>query len=320
MNLADIRKKAGLDPDAPPVHDESASLDAASDRELEAHDTEQQDFVPPAAFMESILDDEEETCSALSSHGGGDEECPVEIPEPVAGLDAAWEHDAASVEEEPCSLGPEVQMDQEGPEEPASAPSSLPAADDAFLEVPVVFPAASAPFTAHSPLAVLLAGRAALLDDEEGDDEDLETVGDALLEYLCFRVSQELYAVNIMEIKEIIKPREWTEVPRAPHFVSGVISLRGVIIPVFDMRKRLGLPQVQACGKERIVVVRDGESFCGILVDEVVQVVRIPVTSIESAPAVLEGIDRDFVLGIGRHEEKMLILLSLEHILNLSLV
>jgi purine-binding chemotaxis protein CheW len=123
-----------------------------------------------------------------------------------------------------------------------------------------------------------------------------------------------------MEIKEIIKPREWTEVPRAPHFISGVISLRGVIIPVFDMRRRLELPPVPASGRERIVVVKDGESFCGILVDEVVQVVRIPVTSIEPAPTVLEGIDRDFVIGIGRHEGTMLILLSLENILNLTLV
>jgi purine-binding chemotaxis protein CheW len=85
------------------------------------------------------------------------------------------------------------------------------------------------------------------------------------------------------------------------------------------MRKRLGLPPVQEGGKERIVVVKQAEGFCGILVDEVVQVVRIPVSTIEPAPAVLEGIDRDFVLGIGHYDEKMVILLSLEHILNLTL-
>lgn len=174
----------------------------------------------------------------------------------------------------------------------------------------------------RSPLELLMAGRSELQDGElYGDvDSSVESAGEALLEYLCFRVSHELYAVSIMEIKEIIKLREWTEVPRAPHFIRGVISLRGVIIPVFDMRRRLGLPAIAASGKERIVVVKEREGFCGILVDEVVQVVRIPVTSIEPAPAVLEGIDREFVLGIGRHDSNMLILLSLENILDLELV
>jgi len=57
---------------------------------------------------------------------------------------------------------------------------------------------------------------------------------------LCFKVADEKYAVNIMEIKEIIKPRDLTEVPRVPPYVSGVLSLRGIIIPVFNMHKRLG--------------------------------------------------------------------------------
>ena len=75
-------------------------------------------------------------------------------------------------------------------------------------------------------------------------------------EFLCFRVSAETYAINIMAIKEIIKPREVTEVPRAPAFVSGVLSLRGIIIPVFNMRLRLGLPGVEKSAKERIIVLK----------------------------------------------------------------
>ena len=122
-----------------------------------------------------------------------------------------------------------------------------------------------------------------------------------------------------MEIKEIIKPREVTEIPRAPGFVSGVLSLRGIIIPIFNMRLRLGLAEGEKSGRERIIVVKRGDEFIGIFVDEVTQVVRIASATIEKPPAVLDGIDRDFVSGIGRFNSQMLILLNQEKILDLSL-
>lgn len=171
------------------------------------------------------------------------------------------------------------------------------------------------------PLAVLLAGREAAEGSDETEMAEALPVYDRaeFLELLCFRVAAEKYAVNIMEIKEIIKPREVTEVPRVPPFVAGVLSLRGIIIPVFDMRKRLGHNGAHGAGKERIIVVRKGEEFCGIQVDEVTQVVRIAADTIEQPPAVLEGIDRDFVTGIGRFDGQMLILLNLEKVLDLNL-
>jgi len=138
-------------------------------------------------------------------------------------------------------------------------------------------------------------------------------------EYLCFRVSDEIYGINIMDIKEIIKPREVTEVPRAPSFVSGIISLRGVIIPIIDMLDRLGLPRESVTGRERVIVVRHGEAFSGLLVDEIIQVVTIANDCLEAAPAVLEGIDRDFVNGIGRADGRMIILLNLENVADIHL-
>jgi purine-binding chemotaxis protein CheW len=147
----------------------------------------------------------------------------------------------------------------------------------------------------------------------------IEHDGADFQELLCFRVADEKYAVNIMEIKEIIKPREVTEVPRVPPYVSGVLSLRGIIIPVFNMHKRLGHAVVKESGKKRIIVVKKGEEFCGVMVDEVIQVVRISPVAIEPPPTVLDGIDRDFVRGIGRFEGQMLILLDLEKVLDLNL-
>lgn len=177
-------------------------------------------------------------------------------------------------------------------------------------------------FSAYDPLALIMAGREGTSDEEQtGADAEKESLStaDVFNELLCFRVSSEKYAINIMEIKEIIKPREITEVPRVPSFVSGVLSLRGIIIPVFNLRKRLGLAPLQESLKERIIVIKKGEEFRGVLVDEVIQVVRIVASSIEQPPAVLDGIDKEFVSGIGRYDGMMLILLNLEKILDVNL-
>jgi purine-binding chemotaxis protein CheW len=174
----------------------------------------------------------------------------------------------------------------------------------------------------RDPLEAILAGREAA-----GCNESLSLVSDVpsdtgLLTYhqfLCFKVSDEVYGIDIMDIKELIKPREVTEVPRSPSFVSGIISLRGVIVPIIDMRDRLGLARERVTGRERVIVVRHGDSFSGLLVDEIIQVDRILNTDIESAPPVLEGIDRDFVTGIGRADGRMIIVLNLRNIVDIHL-
>ena len=189
--------------------------------------------------------------------------------------------------------------------EPACAPA---AADFDCERLPELF----------DPAAVILRGRessAFAEDAAAGEEPDAASV-----ELLCFKVASEEYAISIMNIKEIIKPREVTEVPRVPSFVRGILSLRGNIIPIFDMRVRLGLPGAAASERERIVVVKRQNGFCGVLVDEVVQVVRIAEAGIEPPPVVLEGIDRDFVQGIGRVAGRMLILLDMEQVLDVSLL
>jgi purine-binding chemotaxis protein CheW len=122
-----------------------------------------------------------------------------------------------------------------------------------------------------------------------------------------------------MDIKEIIKQREVTEVPRAQLFVLGVLSLRGTIIPIIDMRIRLSLAREKPIGKERVIVIKYNNSFIGLLVDEVIKVVQIPLDAIEPAPTVLDGIDRDFVSGIGRSDGRLIIILNLENISDINL-
>ncbi len=216
--------------------------------------------------------------------------------------------------------------------EPASEPLSVVSASQANILISTVrpekfenLPPASVltgkSVAYRNPIEVILAGRAASgcteekPDDEDNSPSDLEKN----LEYLCFRVSDEIYGINIMDIKEITKPREVTEIPRAPEFVSGIISLRGIIIPIIDMRSRLGLSRERTTGKERIVVIKNHQSFSGLLVDEVIQVVRVDKENMEPAPSVLEGIDRDFVSGIGRSAGRIIIILNLESIADIHL-
>jgi purine-binding chemotaxis protein CheW len=174
-----------------------------------------------------------------------------------------------------------------------------------------------------TPLEALLAGRtAAGCDDDEAalGEDDGDAAGDdsSLLEFLCFRVSDETYGINIMDIKEIIKPREVTEVPRAPLFISGVLSLRGTIIPIIDMRLRLGLLREAPTGKERIIVIKNRGSFSGLLVDEVIQVVQVQPEDVEAAPAVFDATDRDFINGIGHADGRLIILLNLENVADID--
>ena len=171
----------------------------------------------------------------------------------------------------------------------------------------------------YSALETILAGRElATGSDDNASIQALAYASEEVEEYLCFRVAHEGYAISIMAIKEIVKPRDVTEVPRMPAFIMGVISLRGVIIPVMDMRLRLSLPINPATGRERIIVLRMETGFCGVLVDEVIQVARIKKSAIEDPPAVLDGIDRDFVTGLGHFDNRMLIILNLGTILDIG--
>ncbi len=143
---------------------------------------------------------------------------------------------------------------------------------------------------------------------EQGKEEAAKEV----VEAITFLLDKEEYALDIRLVKEIIKPRELTDVPRAPKDIIGVISLRGAVIPIMNLRGRLGMPVKE--GGERIIIVRDGASLLGLIVDNVKQVVRVPNNNIEPPPSV-NNIEGEFIRGIGRYKGEMFILLELEKIL-----
>lgn len=146
-----------------------------------------------------------------------------------------------------------------------------------------------------------------------------ETIDNDIQQWLTFSLANEEYALNIDSVSEIIKPREVTDIPRVPDFISGIISLRGIIVPVFDLNRRLKLGQSEMGPSTRIIVCQEGERLAGFLVDSINQVVNVPLSKIEPPPTVLSGLDRDFVEGVGRVDERMLILLHLSNVIDAEL-
>ena len=142
----------------------------------------------------------------------------------------------------------------------------------------------------------------------KGDDERLQLV--------TFSIGDEEFGVDILKVQEIIRTMEITRVPRAPEFVEGVINLRGKVIPVIDMRKRFNLPAVQRDSHTRIIVMEFGSAkIVGFLVDAVSEVLRIPASTVEPAPAVVSGVGSEYIKGVGKLDDRLLILLDLDSLL-----
>ena len=138
--------------------------------------------------------------------------------------------------------------------------------------------------------------------------------------YLNFRLAKEEYGIRLSSVRETIKVPPITKVPLNPPYVAGVISLRGAIIPVIDLRLRLGLPVEMATRKMRIIVAQQENRVVGLLVDEVRDVQDIDREKIEPPPATLNSGEQEFIAGIG-HElapaeghGRVLILIRLEAI------
>ena len=136
------------------------------------------------------------------------------------------------------------------------------------------------------------------------------------IQLACFRVGLELYALDIMKIKEIIRPQKLTPIPKAPSFIEGVINLRGAVIPVADMRKRFDQPISQDNRKNRIVICSLAGKIIGLLVDEVTEVKRYGRKEIAPAPQFIKGPHADYFLGVACRDDELILLIDLEKVLS----
>lgn len=131
----------------------------------------------------------------------------------------------------------------------------------------------------------------------------------------CFRVGDQLYGLNILRIREIVRPQKLRPVPKAPTFIEGVINLRGAVIPVVDLRRRFDLPIPANDRKTRIMICALSGRIVGLQVDEVVEVRRYSRQEIQPAPHFLQGRGAEYFLGVCRRDEDLVMVIDLLKIL-----
>ena len=129
---------------------------------------------------------------------------------------------------------------------------------------------------------------------------------------VVFDLASEAYGVEIYAVKEIIRMQELTRIPKTDAYVEGVINLRGKVTPVINLRKRFGLRVSEVTKDNRILVVEVGNQDIGVIVDAVREVMRIPVSSIEPPSSIITSADSEYLMGIAKLEDRMVILLDLE--------
>ncbi|GAB6886666.1 chemotaxis protein CheW [Desulfothermus okinawensis JCM 13304] len=141
--------------------------------------------------------------------------------------------------------------------------------------------------------------------------QDTKQKHDQMLQLVSFKLGDEEFGVDIMQVQEIIRMQNITSVPNAPDFVEGVINLRGRVIPIIDLRKRFGLEEKSHDKATRIIVVKVEEITVGLVVDEVSEVLRIPIDTVEPPPPIVAGVESEYIKGVGKLEDRLLILLDL---------
>jgi purine-binding chemotaxis protein CheW len=186
---------------------------------------------------------------------------------------------------------------------------------------PEVSPVTLAATTPEDPLTDFFVGDAELSEATAGGGEAFvpqEARTGTTVELLAFWVVDEEYAIDIVQIQEIIKVPTITEVPRAPAGVLGIISLRGTIVPILDLRVVLHLEPRPPTSQSRVLVLRGDGDPLGVLVDRVSSVVRIDREAIEPVPRTMQREMTELLSGVGRIGERMLIVLEPTTLLSMT--
>lgn len=141
-----------------------------------------------------------------------------------------------------------------------------------------------------------------------GDDE--------VLQWVTYRLGDETYGINVMQVQEVLRHTEIAPVPGAPDYVLGIINLRGNVVTVIDTRARFGLLEGEITDNTRIVIIEADEQVLGIMVDSVAEVVYLKSSEIDSAPNVGTEESTKFIQGVSNRDDELLILVDLNRMLN----
>ena len=134
---------------------------------------------------------------------------------------------------------------------------------------------------------------------------------------VVFELANESYGINIAVVESIIKMQAITQLPQTPAYIKGVTNLRGTVLPVVDLRVRFGLEPQPDTKQTRVIVVTMGNLKVGLMVDGVSEVLRVAEGLIEPLPSMVNSVNADFLTGIVRLEDRLIILLEVEKVLDL---
>ncbi len=152
------------------------------------------------------------------------------------------------------------------------------------------------------------------LDAPTREANQAEGVG--TLQIVSFRLAQEEYGIEITKVQEIILMGEITQVPQTPNYIKGLINLRSTVIPIADLRLRFGLCEEEATDETRIMVVDVAGKTVGIIVDAVSEVLRVSRDQIAPPPPVIAGTEREYLTGVVKLDNRMLMLLEIAKLLD----
>lgn len=136
-------------------------------------------------------------------------------------------------------------------------------------------------------------------------------------QYVVFKLGKEEYGIDIMNVKEIGPYQESVKVPNTPDFIEGIINFRGKVIPIVNLEKRFNLKDNGITNDTRIIIINLKDKQVGFVVDEASQTVRLDDEDIDPAPDIISSVDRRYITGVGKLDEKrLLILIDLEKVLS----
>jgi purine-binding chemotaxis protein CheW len=138
---------------------------------------------------------------------------------------------------------------------------------------------------------------------------------ESVIQWVTFRLADEIYGINVMQVQEVLRVSEIAPVPGAPHYVLGIINLRGNVVTVIDTRIRLGLATSEVTDSTRIVIIEGAKHVVGILVDCVAEVVDLTQSDVESAPNVGNDESAKYIQGVASRDGELLILVDLNKLL-----
>lgn len=139
--------------------------------------------------------------------------------------------------------------------------------------------------------------------------------GDEVLQWVTFKLQDEIYGINVMQVQEVLRYTEIAPVPGSPDYVMGIINLRGNVVTVIDTRTRFGLEGSEVSDNSRIVIIEADKQVIGILVDSVAEVVYLKASEIDTAPNVGNDESAKFIQGVTNREGELLILVDLNKLL-----